>query len=411
MKGVDPRKYSVEQLKNWLGHLKLSTKGPKTTLVARINRVPISIRGSQPPLVVKLLQEEQRKEAEQKMEEQSENFTTGDDQAPTCSNAKNNDASNNEIWTCEELRASKMENEQIEADEVGSQNDELQKLKKKMEQLLEENEGLKNTEKEREPVGAGNKESMMLMSASSVSLNIIKDMLPEFGNKSPVNIWVAQLKTVAEIHNLDDNMLRLLIMTKLKGEALTWLYDTNDRLSFSINEILNQMMAKFGTKQNKMCLRRQFEKRNWLVEENFAAYYHQKISLASQIQLDEEELLDNIIEGIPDDHLRQQAHMQCFKQPAQMLKAFEKITLPKKATTSVNLEKAKGDGQRLKAAIRCYNCNSLGHVAAECRKPKREYGACYGCGSLDHRIATCDQKKKSTNEFRVSSIQGARSAS
>ncbi|XP_026846027.1 zinc finger CCHC domain-containing protein 13-like [Drosophila persimilis] len=43
--------------------------------------------------------------------------------------------------------------------------------------------------------------------------------------------------------------------------------------------------------------------------------------------------------------------------------------------------------------IRCYNCNSLGHVAGECRKPKRERGACYGCGSMSHQVSHCDEKK------------------
>ncbi|XP_034475587.1 zinc finger CCHC domain-containing protein 13-like [Drosophila innubila] len=43
---------------------------------------------------------------------------------------------------------------------------------------------------------------------------------------------------------------------------------------------------------------------------------------------------------------------------------------------------------------KCFNCNSFGHMAAECRKPKRDDGACFACGKLGHRAKECSLYKK-----------------
>ena len=43
---------------------------------------------------------------------------------------------------------------------------------------------------------------------------------------------------------------------------------------------------------------------------------------------------------------------------------------------------------------RCYNCNGFGHMARECKKPKREKGACFECGKQGHVVKDCPQKKK-----------------
>ena len=38
---------------------------------------------------------------------------------------------------------------------------------------------------------------------------------------------------------------------------------------------------------------------------------------------------------------------------------------------------------------RCFNCNGAGHIAADCKKEKRERGSCYTCGSSEHQILDC----------------------
>ncbi|XP_041449952.1 zinc finger CCHC domain-containing protein 13-like [Drosophila obscura] len=73
--------------------------------------------------------------------------------------------------------------------------------------------------------------------------------------------------------------------------------------------------------------------------------------------------------------------------------------LPKKYTPP-GARSISGESSSL---VRCYNCNSLGHMAVDCRKPKRERGACYGCGSMNHQIAHCGERKDKT----ASSTQGA----
>ncbi|KAH8355366.1 hypothetical protein KR084_007908, partial [Drosophila pseudotakahashii] len=54
------------------------------------------------------------------------------------------------------------------------------------------------------------------------------------------------------------------------------------------------------------------------------------IMLANDINIDKEELLENIIDGIPSTGLRDQARIQCFSEPMQMLKAFSGIHLPQR---------------------------------------------------------------------------------
>ncbi|XP_041674906.1 protein lin-28 homolog A-like [Drosophila eugracilis] len=58
-----------------------------------------------------------------------------------------------------------------------------------------------------------------------------------------------------------------------------------------------------------------------------------------------------------------------------------------------------------KKGERCYNCNSVGHYAADCNKPKRKPGSCYACGSESHTINDCPMNKKkktpTQNDYNV----------
>src|SRR5690349_14215380 len=41
-----------------------------------------------------------------------------------------------------------------------------------------------------------------------------------------------------------------------------------------------------------------------------------------------------------------------------------------------------------RSSHKCYNCNSFGHRAHECPKPKNQ-GECYECGARDHKSKDC----------------------
>ena len=42
---------------------------------------------------------------------------------------------------------------------------------------------------------------------------------------------------------------------------------------------------------------------------------------------------------------------------------------------------------------KCYNCNKNGHMARECKEPKREKGSCFYCGKMGHMAKECRKKK------------------
>lgn len=54
---------------------------------------------------------------------------------------------------------------------------------------------------------------------------------------------------------------------------------------------------------------------------------HKKIILGNRVPIEDDEIMDYVVDEIPDGVLRDQAHFQCFKTVGSILEAFEKISL------------------------------------------------------------------------------------
>ena len=122
---------------------------------------------------------------------------------------------------------------------------------------------------------------------------------------------------------------------------------------------------------------------------------------AGNVYLDQEELIDLVIGGIPETDLRKQARMHSFRSPFDMLKAFSMITLRDtrsdrdKRDNRKPLEQCSPANQaRHSSELRCFNCNGIGQSQKDCPHPRREWGTCYKCGDPLHRSATCPQSAK-----------------
>jgi len=73
----------------------------------------------------------------------------------------------------------------------------------------------------------------------------------------------------------------------------------------------------------RIILRRNFEKHIWQETELFSEYFHDKVALANQVLIDEEEMVDYLIKGISNVHLKNQAKMQRFPIKEALLDAFK----------------------------------------------------------------------------------------
>lgn len=246
-----------------------------------------------------------------------------------------------------------------------------------------------------------------------VNLTLIRDMLSEFnGSKGSYRKWEEQLRLVKGMYGLDDNSVKLVLTAKLKGDAYDWFHSVPEHFTMNLDDLLSRMKGMFDQRDKRLQLRRDFEGRTWDPVETFSEYFHKKLILANKVPIDDVEIVDYVIDGIPDASVRHQATMQQFTSKEAMLKALENIKIspefknqPKREQHLVTRTENKGADQPKRnnpgqrgGPPKCFNCNEVGHIAAECTKPERDREACFICKEKGHKATDCPKKKTRTSD-------------
>lgn len=251
-----------------------------------------------------------------------------------------------------------------------------------------------------------------------ININSLKDLLSEFhGDGSEFRRWRDQFNLVKATYKLDDDLGRLLLGSKLKGKALRWFHSKSEFVGMTVDNLMIELTSMFDHRQDRMTSRRKFEQRTWMNSESFSDYFHDKLILANTIPVVEEELLDYLVDGIPDLSLRNQARIQKFKDKSDLLTAFDKVSLKdesrlvnevkndlSKDITSQAAAKEKIPSRSATSPPRCFNCSKIGHMAVNCRLPKRPLGACFKCFELGHQSKDCTNKRMQLNKNQVSNV-------
>ncbi|KMQ88084.1 hypothetical protein RF55_12486 [Lasius niger] len=235
----------------------------------------------------------------------------------------------------------------------------------------------------------------------------LKDLIGEFsGNSLDFGRWEKQMNKLLATYNLDEHKAKALLCSRLTGKALKWYHSRVDCVDLSCSDLLRELKKMYGQRPDSLLLRREFEARTWHAGETFADYLHDKVTLANRMPVADAEIISYIIEGIPSQELRSQARVQCYETVDAMLTAFANVPSPKGASHRPSaqrrgdppvLDKNKQQKPKEGNPRKCFNCNELGHFAADCTKPKRERGSCFKCGKLGHQADKCTTPKEDIN--------------
>ncbi|CAK9814696.1 Gag-Pol polyprotein [Anthophora quadrimaculata] len=242
-----------------------------------------------------------------------------------------------------------------------------------------------------------------------IGVTTVAELLKCFDGKSEdFSSWAKQIQMLQATYRLEDEEVKILMGMRLRGKAQEWMQSRPEFIEMNVGQLLGRCKEMFHHRPSMVIVRQQFQERIWKRGEPFDEYFYDKIIKANRVPVEDQiELVEYLVEGIPDPVLRNQARMQCFNTPDALLRAFEKVSLssgnqgggvrvdnPKPAaaaavsTTGVRKVDEWAPNGR---PDRCYNCGGVGHLGRNC--PTRQRGAkCYHCGEHGHIAPECQKR-------------------
>ncbi|XP_055921593.1 uncharacterized protein LOC129952793 isoform X2 [Eupeodes corollae] len=393
------KKYTVSQLKAWLSALGLRTSGNKAELVLRLLEVPQQLRNNTESVTNTDEDDGENNETENEAEgnednddengaENDSNVDDGDEEDELEGENeivadKNGEKKKNEAVAEKNKKKSAYDNKRMEK-EIELLKREMELKKRENEMLKKENEYLKN-------------DRQTSVERKGENIGQIKDLIGSFGGTGDsFEHFEKQLRNIRAAYELNDSSMRILISLKLKDKALRWFHSKDNIVTVVFDELMAEMKQIFDDRSSQVQQKRVFELKKWLQNETFQDYFQEKIILGNRLQMREGEIIEYILEGIPDERLISSAKLQCFTKKEQLLEAFKSIRHPAKAkvVTATPSTSRQWTANVSVRQTRCYNCNSIGHMANKCKKEIRKPGACHVCAEMGHFAAQCPKRKK-----------------
>lgn len=249
-----------------------------------------------------------------------------------------------------------------------------------------------------------------------MSITAIADLLNYYDGDAPYEHWERQFLLLKRIHRLTDCEAMVLLGSRLRGKAAEWFHSRPEYVTMTIDDLSREMRTMFHHLPNRASRKRDFEQRRWKYGERFSDYYHQKIILGNRVPVDEEEMIEYLIEGIPDVILRNQARIERFQTRGALFSAFEKVVLqtgaetnrtwrtPTESSEEFTKQRSRHAEGSQQAIIRCHNCGAKGHRGIEC--PLKERGTkCFQCRGFGHIAAKCPERTSAATDKRLSEAQ------
>jgi len=242
-----------------------------------------------------------------------------------------------------------------------------------------------------------------------INIGAMAELLATFdGTTGDFVTWQNQLRLLKRTYRLDDEHARILIGMRLRGKALEWLHSKAELIELSVEDLLGELKIMFDNRPSKLTLRKKFEERVWKKGESFGDYIHQKVILGNRVPIEEEELIEYIIDGIPERTLRDQARVSGLKTRASLMASFERVTLwdkkhtgtksgEEKSQLRTKVDKSSEGGKSEQKKRNCFNCGLPDHLGKDC--PTKENGPkCFKCGGRGHIALKCPEKRTDVKE-------------
>lgn len=219
----------------------------------------------------------------------------------------------------------------------------------------------------------------------------VEESLPQFSGDDHyyVQKFITAFEESAQVLGWDNKTSFVYAKRLLTGTAKLFLRTISPR---SWNDLKVALLKEFSTRTTSAEIHRKLRVRRKQNDESMRRYILAMQEIASLAAIEEADLVQYIIDGIPD--LEQNKlilyNANTVQELKEILPKFERITSAYSHSSVKRPNEGKTFQIKAHSKAKCFNCNELGHMSPDCPKPKRPRGSCFKCGSTGHKAHQCE---------------------
>lgn len=228
----------------------------------------------------------------------------------------------------------------------------------------------------------------------------VESSLPNFSGDDNYLItkWIANFEECADTMDWDQKMRFVYAKRLMTGTAKLFLRTIT---SGSWCDLKIKLIKEFKKKVTIADVHSQLRNRRKRQEETHQQYVLAMQEIASFADVDETDIVQYVVNGIGDT-----VNNKMILYNADTLIEL-KIALRKYEKFKINYNTPEIDTSKTYAAasrsykprqqnqqhVKCFNCSEYGHISTRCPRQRRERGACFKCGQQGHRAPDCQHPK------------------